>query len=112
MTFKVDASLNGKLRVEVLSVKGATAYVIMQPNSFNATESRTHGLIENNKLDPQIASGSYSIPSDWRLIISYNTQIWRGDISVKTWVEQYVKTDEQLIRDYQPTGTSYFDTLL
>lgn len=112
MVFKADEFLNGKIKMDIRAFNRASVYVYMMPNNFN-DKYGTHGILENNKYFAKTGPGSFSVPTDWKIIISYNPQIFSGYITVNSWVEEYTREDEELIKKvWQPTGTSFIDSQL
>lgn len=111
ITISADEILNGKLTLEVIAVEQASAYIYLLPNVFNTELSDTIGILENN-LVYSITSeyGKISVPTDWSMIVSYNTDNDEGTISIKTYAEEYTADDvESIAGDWQPTGTEYID---
>ena len=94
-----DSILNGKITVEVETVKEATAYLYQLPNAFNTELSNTIGLIENNQINFLTAGGKTSIPTDWTFYISYITSEGISEIKVKSYVEDYVVEDLENINN-------------
>ena len=108
MTFSGSSSLNGKLKVDVDS-SGASVYIYMMPNNFNKETSDTIGIVENNQIKAKVETGSFEVPSDWTIFIAYNVGYLDGFINVKSWAEEYTKSDKQWISEWAPTGTYYVD---
>ena len=105
-----DQLLNGKITLEIESIKEATAYLYHLPNSFNTELSNTIGIIENNKINSLNAGGKASIPTDWSFYISYITLEGVSEIKLKSYVEDYDFTDiDTITNEWQPTGTMYID---
>ena len=98
ITISADEILNGKLTLEVIAVEQASAYIYLLPNVFNTELSDTIGILENN-LVYSITSeyGKISVPTDWSMIVSYNTDNDEGTISIKTYAEEYTADDVESI---------------
>jgi hypothetical protein len=94
-----------------MEISSATPYIYLLPNSFNEALSDTIGIVENN-IVYSISSdyGKVSVPTDWSMYISYNTDADEGIISIKTYAEEYTADDVESIEGlWQPTGTEYID---
>lgn len=104
-----DKGMNGKLQVQILHVEKVNLFVYLQPNSFNSKYG-TQGILENNKIYSRVDAGVYTVPTDWNIILQYNPGVYPGQISMKSWVEEYDKKDMWYIEnDWQPTGTFFVD---
>jgi len=98
--------MNGKLKVEIISVEDVSANIYLMPNSFSDSYG-THGILENNKMYINVESGTYTIPSDWSLWVVYNPGIFDGGINMKSWLEMLTQDDVSKIdSEWQPTGIS------
>ena len=93
MSFSANTKLNGKLMVQVKSMKNVKPFVSMMPNRSE------HGITENKMvyLHRKTSSALYSVPSDWSIHFSYHGEQDNGSIEVETWVEAYQDFDRNFI---------------
>lgn len=84
----------------------------MQPNAFDSLIVGTHGILQNNKLYIKVRNGTYTVPSDWSLILIYQPTDYfsYGQVSLVTWADMFNQSDALKIKtEWQPTGTFYID---
>ena len=86
-------NVNGKLVVELVSVKNAVVHAFMMPKTFNS-KFGYHGLFENGYIEEnQVSGNKYEVPSDWVVVLSYHIGYFGGNILAATWVEDYADAD-------------------
>ena len=103
ITHGASPLLNGRLTAEV-EVKGASAYVYLMPNNFKGD---TIGIFENNIVTAKLDSGTYQVPSDWTIYVTYNVGYLDGFVRVKSWAKEYTPEDILFVESWRPTGTYY-----
>ena len=104
MIIKASANLAGKMMMRVDEVGKESVAVFQQPNSF-PPEYGSKGIIENNQVYLDRKAGvSHYVPTDWTMTLVYNfNRDFRlpaaGKIKITTWVEDWVKEDENLFKN-------------
>lgn len=77
MKINATADLNGKIIVQFETIDDADVWVFLQPNAFS-TKYGTQGILENFKGAAKIKNGTFTVPTDWTVIVSFNPSIYDG----------------------------------
>lgn len=113
MMFSANASVSGKMVVQITDMYGGRVKAYKMPNNFK-NEKQTHGIFENGMIIEAAQGSSIQVPSDWTIVLLYEAGTWLawGRLRVNSWVEQYSRADVSMINQHKPTGTSYQDSEL
>ena len=58
----------------------------------------------------KVTSGTFSVPTDWKIWVIYNPSIMPGELEMRSWVTDYTKDDiSKISGEWKPTGTAYID---
>lgn len=93
---KGDASLPGKITIELLEDDGALPLIFFQPSRI--VSGSTHGIVENYKMRfPGLKKDGisvYKVPADWSVFLMYNVSDFNGGLKLRSWASPFESEDE------------------
>ena len=111
MVIQADATLNGKILLEVVDDASMEITIYQMPRNFN--NKKYWGLFPNGQVFSEVKSGSvFYIPSDWYFMVSYYIDYDRiyssKTLKLRSWVAEYTADDVHNIKNaWKPTATEY-----
>lgn len=113
---QADGSLNGKLKLKIVSTGGELISYFMQPTLL-PPDHVPRGFQENGLVEVNVQPGSENfIPADWRYFLFYSHNIVgraypvSGTLHLESWVEEWTDEDTDVLQSgiYSPTNNEHF----